>query len=103
MRKLLIAPLVLALIVVGCQPASESATRGPQVDVATTPQRPLVIAIRGEPPSLASKPVVDFSGSLNRPRELFNANLDYLDEREVAHPMLAEALPELNTDTWRVF
>ncbi len=65
-------------------------------------QRELVVIVRGEPPSLASKPVSAFSGSLQRPRELFNAQLDYRDENGEPHAQLAEALPKLNTDTWRV-
>lgn len=28
---------------------------------------------------------------------------DYADERGIAQPQLAEALPRLNSDTWRVF
>ncbi|HEY3117340.1 MAG TPA: ABC transporter substrate-binding protein, partial [Chloroflexota bacterium] len=43
-----------------------------------------------------------FSGSLNPQLRLFNAMLDYLDESETTHPYLAESLPQLNTDTWRV-
>jgi peptide/nickel transport system substrate-binding protein len=46
---------------------------------------------------------VPFSGSLDAPKRIFNGMLDHVDEKEVAHPYLAEALPELNTDTWRVF
>ena len=52
---------------------------------------------------IAFKSLTDFSGALRRPTFLFNATLDYRDEREVPHPYLAEALPQLNTDTWRVF
>ena len=65
------------------------------------PQRTLVIVARGELPSLAAKPFVAFSGSLNPPVRLFNATLDYVDELEKAHPYLAEALPALNTDSWQ--
>lgn len=67
------------------------------------PQRTLVIIVRGEPPSLAARPLVPFSGSLDAPKRLFNAMLDHVDEKEAAHPYLAEALPELNTESWRVF
>ncbi len=63
----------------------------------------MVVAVRGEPPSIAAKPVVDFTNALARPAALFNANLDFVDEREHPQPYLAEALPQLNTDTWRVF
>src|SRR5688572_8352741 len=98
-------PLVLVLLLSACAPTSPSArpTGGGAPDSSAASNQTLVIAVRGEPPSVASKPVVDFSGSLGRPRELFNANLDFLDERERAQPQLAESLPELHTDTWRVF
>lgn len=97
---------VVGLAVVACGPApapgrpGEERAAQPEV---REPQRRLVIAVRGEPPSLAMKPVVPFSGSLTPPLRLFNATLDYRDEREVPHPYLAEALPQVNTDTWRVF
>jgi peptide/nickel transport system substrate-binding protein len=61
-----------------------------------------VVAVRGEPPSLASAPLAAYSESLARPRDLFNATLDVLDELDRRHPVLAEALPQLDTDTWRV-
>jgi peptide/nickel transport system substrate-binding protein len=98
-------PLVLVLLLSACAPTSPSArpTGGGAPDSSAASNQTLVIAVRGEPPSVASKPVVDFSGSLGRPRELFNANLDFLDERERPQPQLAESLPQLNTDTWRVF
>ena len=39
-----------------------------------------------------------------RPLHVLNpVRLDYIDEKEVAHPYLAEALPTLNSDAWRVF
>jgi peptide/nickel transport system substrate-binding protein len=34
---------------------------------------------------------------------MFNAGLAYSDEQSTFHPELAQALPQLNTDTWRVF
>jgi peptide/nickel transport system substrate-binding protein len=61
------------------------------------------MVVRGELPSLAAKPLVSFSGSLDPPARLFNATLDYVDEAEQVHPYLAEAVPKLNSDTWRVF
>src|SRR5207237_4166441 len=57
---------------------------------------------RGEPPSIAAKPLQAFSGSIAAPLRPFNAMLDYVDEREEAQPYLAEAIPQLNTDSWRV-
>jgi peptide/nickel transport system substrate-binding protein len=99
-------PLLLtALVFAACAPAGPASPSGRGTGDASpsgASQRTLVVAVRGEPPSLASKPVIAFSGSLDNPRELFNANLDFRDEREATRPVLAEALPQLNTDTWRV-
>jgi peptide/nickel transport system substrate-binding protein len=58
---------------------------------------------RGEPPTIAVKPLQAFSGSIAAPIRVFNAMLDYKDENEAVHPYLAEALPDLNTSTWQVF
>jgi peptide/nickel transport system substrate-binding protein len=108
-RLLFVAGLVV-LVAVSCAPAAPSAReaalpsgQGGAQAAAATPQRQLVMAVRGEPPTLASLELVAFSGSLQQPRELFNAPLDIRDERERSRPVLAEALPRLNTDTWRVF
>lgn len=81
----------------GQQPAERAAP------APATPQRRLVILIRAEVPSLAAKPLAPYSGSLSPPIRFFNAMLDFIDEKEASHPYLAEALPQLNTDTWRVF
>lgn len=52
---------------------------------------------------MAARAIVTYSGSLGHTRRLFNATLDFLDERETPVAYLAEAIPQLNTDTWRVF
>jgi peptide/nickel transport system substrate-binding protein len=67
------------------------------------PQPTLVIIARGEPPSLAARELVPFSGALRPPVRLFNATLDYVDERGQAHAYLSSALPQINTDSWRIF
>jgi len=61
-----------------------------------------VIAQRGEPPTLAARPLVTQGSGLLIPDRFFNATLDVFDMNQVPHPQLAEALPELNTDTWKV-
>jgi peptide/nickel transport system substrate-binding protein len=101
-----ISCLSLVLVFAACAPPPSPAQRQPDASgpaAASAPQRDLVVVVRGEPPSLAARPIIDFSGSLQRPRELFNAMLDFRDERERPIPQLAEAIPRLNTDTWRVF
>jgi peptide/nickel transport system substrate-binding protein len=60
-----------------------------------------VIAVRTEPPSLSTKPLVSTSSVLDAV-PLFNAELDRKDERGEAYPYLAEQLPKVGTDTWRV-
>jgi len=63
----------------------------------------LVLLARVEP--AAATPRVDLSGgtATNIINRLFTAGLAYNDDRQVPYPYLAEALPQLNTDTWRVF
>lgn len=97
--------ILLALALTACGPApAGQGQQGAGTAAGPAPiQRTLVIIARAEMPSLAAAPLVGYSGSLNPPKRLFNAMLDFIDEKEVVHPYLAEALPQLNTDTWRVF
>lgn len=103
LRRPALAMVLLALAVTACaqggaatdRPAGASST-------SAAPQKILVYISRGEPPTLAVKPLVGFSGSLNPQLRLFNAMLDYIDESEAVHPYLTESLPQLNTDAWRV-
>ncbi len=104
--RLVGSAVLLSLVLAACaSPASPTARPGGQGEQAApaAPQRTVVIILRGELPSLAAKPLVGFSGSLNPPVRIFNGMLDVVDEKEVAHPYLAEALPKLDTDSWRVF
>jgi peptide/nickel transport system substrate-binding protein len=97
---------LLALATVSCAPGAPVARvdlPAPQRATGGHSQQTLVIVARGEPPSFAARPIVPFSGSIGHTTRLFNAQLDFLDERETPHPYLAEALPQLNTDTWQVF
>jgi peptide/nickel transport system substrate-binding protein len=96
--------LLLAFVLVGCAaPTAPSASGPANAGAPAAPQRTLVIANRGEPPTLASRSLVTQGSSLGIPGRFFNANLDVADVSEVSHPQLAEALPQFNTDTWRVF
>lgn len=96
---------ILLVLLAGCAPApgSRSGTTDGAEPASQAPQRTVVIGMRGEPPSLARKALVPFSPALRHSSTLFNATLDWIDEREEPHALLAEALPQLNTDTWRVF
>jgi peptide/nickel transport system substrate-binding protein len=58
------------------------------------------MAFRFEPPELALKVVAP--GSTITIKDIFGASLTVLDTKDVAQPQLAEAVPQLNTDSWRV-
>jgi peptide/nickel transport system substrate-binding protein len=95
--------MAMALIIAGCAPAgapTASPSRGDDRSAAS--QRTLVFAIRAEPPSLASKPLVPVSGALAPPVSLFNATLDTIGHDGIPRPTLVEALPQANTESWRV-
>jgi peptide/nickel transport system substrate-binding protein len=94
--------VVLVLTVAGCAaPAVPPGSEGPAPVAPASPNRTLVMIARGEPPSLAAKPLVS-AGAVGAIVPLFNATLDFVDEGGIPHPYLAEALPQLHTDTWRV-
>jgi peptide/nickel transport system substrate-binding protein len=60
--------------------------------------------VRIEPVTLVARALQEAAGvGLYMTRRMFNADLALLDESGVPHPYLIEALPQLNTDSWRVF
>ncbi len=106
----LIQLTLILLLLAGCAPAGAptprdtgaTASNNSSAAQPVAPNRTLVVVARGEPPTLAAKPLQGFSGSLTPPLRLFNATLDYIDANEVPQPYLVQALPQLNSDTWRV-
>ncbi len=62
-----------------------------------------MVVIAREIPTLAAKPLQGVSGSARGHAGLFNATLTWLDEAGNRAPLLAEAMPQLNSDSWRVF
>jgi len=60
------------------------------------------MVVRYEPPSLAVLPIRTAGAGVSSTTRLFNAQLDIEDGEGAIRPYLAEALPQLNTDTWRV-
>lgn len=98
---------LLALSVTACVPSrasgSSTGAGGSKASPASS-DRTLSAAIRVEPDSLATRPVLSGTfASFALARRLFNAELTLTDQRGLPRPYLAEALPQLNTDTWRVF
>lgn len=95
--------VVVALVIAACAPSPPSRQAGGSGAAPPAPQQTLVISVRGEPPTLADKPLVGVSGALRDPVLPFNAELDGKDDLGQPFPYLAEALPQADTDTWRVF
>jgi peptide/nickel transport system substrate-binding protein len=65
--------------------------------------RTLVAAVRAELQSVSQRPLREGATSSQYSKRLFNAELTLLDERGLARPYLAEALPRLNSDSWQLF
>jgi len=95
-----LALLGLALVLGACVPATPGRSSDQGQTVAANESRTFRMVTRQEP--------VDLSGgggaSRHRiPLRVFAAGLSSLDSHEAPYPVLAESLPRLNTDTWKVF
>jgi ABC-type transport system substrate-binding protein len=103
-RRLPLLALLIMLATAACgRPDSTGEGQRPAQDADARRQRTLVTAVRVEPVSLASRPLQDSGQTVRFTTRFFNAELDFVDARDVSRPYLAEALPELNTESWRVF
>lgn len=100
------AVLILAAsVVTACAPAAPRSAEGSAQGQSQAPvsvSRTLVILARGEPASLAMR-AFQTTGGTSNPFTVFNAALDEVNEEGTPRPVLADALPQLNTDTWRLF
>src|SRR6266516_2126198 len=102
--KSLVRTLV-AIAALGAAACGQQAAPGaPTGDAETSrPSRTLVLVAQAEPVSMAAKSIRDTGGRrIGATLRLFNAGLAILDERQVAHPYLTDALPSLGTDSWRL-
>src|SRR5688500_9094128 len=92
--------LALCLLLTACAPTAGTTTGEPSSGARRQAPRTMVMATNTEVHSLAPKML----GPTNpaRTTRLFNAQLAILDGRGEPRAYLAETLPQLNTDTWRV-
>lgn len=100
-QSLLILATVVATACAAPRPSDPSA-QGRSSEAAAPRSRPLVVLTRGEPISLALRAFQTVGGG-SYPHLVLNATFDDQDENGNPIPILPEALPQLNTDTWRVF
>src|SRR5689334_13189254 len=97
-------PLVVlaALLALGCGPSPQRTGDSSPADArAAVSTRTLSMGIHYEPTDLAPK--IPGSSSPIIVKRLFNATLAAMDGDQTPRPALAESLPQLNTDSWRVF
>jgi peptide/nickel transport system substrate-binding protein len=95
---------ILWLSATACSPSAPAGGIG-AIDQAPVRAGPTTLRsiLKVEPASLAKKPLEGSGISIDHGTSLFNATLDQLDAQETARPYLAEVLPALNTDSWKVF
>ena len=95
---------ITVLAVAACAPTIPARDPGSGAPAERQPRssRALVMAVRYEPPTLATKPLREAGAGVSSTTRLFNAQLDLEDGQAAIHPYLAEALPQLNADSWRV-
>ncbi len=83
-------------------PATPAGSAGTSTGAATS-SRTLRIILRSEPGSIAGTLLIPSGITTSTERRIFNASLVLLDGESKPIPYLAEALPQLNSDSWRVF
>ena len=95
------AALLVLLVLTACaQPsAGGGGARPNQPSDATAPARTLVVATRAEPPSLSGKAFRSLGLTADLSRRMFNAGLTIRGDDGQPVPYLAEAVPQLRTET----
>lgn len=96
---------LLGSLVAGCAgpAATPSGREGSLGRGEGQPGRTLVVAGRAELPDLSPRPFRQLGLTSDVASRMFNAGLTTRDDAGIPIPYLAEAVPQLNTDTWRVF
>ncbi len=96
--------IVLGVMLTACaSPATGPATGQPAArQEGTASNKTLVVAVRAEPPSLSAKPFRSLGLTADLSRRMFNAGLTTRKDDGAPIPYLAESVPQLNTDAWRV-
>jgi peptide/nickel transport system substrate-binding protein len=105
-RRVVEALAIFALLLSACAPLAPVSDRSSgQVQQSAQREAPrtLITVARVEVASLAAKPPQSAGATAFTSVRLFNADLAIEDHRGVAQPYLAESLPQLNSEAWRVF
>lgn len=103
MSQLLRSPgslLVTLVLLTSCAGPGERASSSAPVGSEPAPARALVMATNVEVETLNAKRSQPTNPQ--RTTRIFNAGLSIIDPRDGVHPYVAEGLPQLNADSWRV-
>ncbi|HEY3117488.1 MAG TPA: ABC transporter substrate-binding protein [Chloroflexota bacterium] len=105
MRTRLLAGLLLCpLLLTGCATGTPGGSpSGNPPTTSASPDKLLVIFVRVEPSTLATRSFVQKSAGLFVPWRLFNALPALVDAHGDSLPELLAELPALNTGSWQVF
>jgi peptide/nickel transport system substrate-binding protein len=92
-------------LLLSCSPASppEAADAARSGSGQSGSPRTLMAAVRVESATVGTRAFVQAGVALFLSRRIFNAELAILDPDGNPNPYLAESLPQLNTEGWRVF
>ncbi|HEY3115845.1 MAG TPA: ABC transporter substrate-binding protein, partial [Chloroflexota bacterium] len=104
MKRTLSLTLLLVWLGTACAAPTSRGSSSPSASGSTTPStRTLIAAVQSEPKTVAARIIAQGAVSLSLVRRIFNADLALQDDQSNALPYLAESLPQLNTDNWKVF
>lgn len=101
-RKASLLACSIVVISACAAPAGGPSSSGPGAPDQVQPSKILVVAVRGEPPSLVRRPFRPLGLTADLSPRMFNADLTIRNDQGVPVPYLAESVPQLNTDTWKV-
>jgi peptide/nickel transport system substrate-binding protein len=106
LERFVLLTLILVLVACAGPPPAAPASRGGESEAgqsaATQPSRTLRMVLRTEPDTFAPTRLATAGPGTRTPARLFNAGLVLPDAEERPQPYLADRLPQLNTDSWKV-
>lgn len=95
--------IAATLLATACAAPTGSRSGGASAPTGETQaSKTLVVAVRAEPPSLSRRGLQSLGLTADLSPRIFNADLSIRNDQGIPVPYLAEAIPQLNTDTWRV-
>jgi len=77
--------------------------RAPSLAGTSRELRTLNVGLEREPSTLGLRPLRETFAATYYPNRTFNADFAFLDDLGAPQPYMVDALPRLNTETWRVF